>query len=260
MNETPRSPPIGPEALMAYADGELGAAESAALEQALATDPALRERVQRLRAQRARLQQAFGPELDEPVPERLSTILRGGPAAQARPALQAVAPEPTAVRAPQASAANAPHWMRWGGMAACLVAGVLLGQRLGGPGGVGEAALAFEGGRAVAGTPLQRALDTQLASEGAATASVAVQLSYLDRQGRYCRSFSLAATAGLACHEAGGWRVEQLVASEPAAGGALRQAASALPPALLEAAERAMAGSPLDAAAERRARDAGWRR
>ena len=53
--------------LMAYADGELSASDSAEVEAA---------RVDRYRAQRARLQAAFGPTLDEPVPARLLAAAR----------------------------------------------------------------------------------------------------------------------------------------------------------------------------------------
>ena len=73
------------QTLSAYADGELDAATGAALEAAMATDPELARRVERQRALRARVQDAFAPVLAEPVPERLLARLRSAPAVERGP-------------------------------------------------------------------------------------------------------------------------------------------------------------------------------
>lgn len=54
--------------------------------------------------------------------------------------------------------------------------------------------------------------------------------------------------------------MQSLAAVEAAPAGAMRQAASALPPAVLQAIDARIAGDPLDAARKRQARDRGWRR
>jgi len=103
-----------------------------------------------------------------------------------------------------------------------------------------------------------RALTTQLASEPQAQAAVAVQLTFADKTGRVCRTFSTDATAGLACREADRWAVQQIVALKQTPQGAMRQAASALPRELLEAVDRRIDGAAFDAAREQQARDRAW--
>jgi hypothetical protein len=110
----------------------------------------------------------------------------------------------------------------------------------------------------VAQGELAHALDTQLASAQASGAATRIGVSFAAADGRFCRTFDSAAVAGLACHGDAGW---QLMLTAPGAGPAaseLRQAASG-DPHVLATAQELMAGEPLDAAAERRARDSGWR-
>ena len=64
------------EQLMAYADGELAGAERAAVETAIATDPALAARVESYRAGRRLLKQRFAAVAGEPVPQRLLDLLQ----------------------------------------------------------------------------------------------------------------------------------------------------------------------------------------
>jgi hypothetical protein len=89
---------------------------------------------------------------------------------------------------------------------------------------------------------------------------VAVQLSFVDQGGSYCRTFSTAAVAGLACRQRGQWVLQNLAATEAAPAGAVRQAASELPRAVLDAVDRRIAGDALDANRERQARERGWQR
>lgn len=189
-----------------------------------------------LKAERARMAAAFDDVLKEPVPDRLKTLL-------AEPAAEVV--DLGAVRAQRRGMSN---WMAWGGMAATLVMGTLIGTRLTSSG---------SDERLLASGAIAQALDRQLAS--APTGAVAVQISFKAKDGRWCRSFSTNASAGLACREAdGAWALQQVVAAS-ISGGEMRQASSSLPPSVLAAIDTAMAGEALNAEQEKAARDAGWR-
>jgi hypothetical protein len=237
------------QTLMAFVDGELDAERAAAIERALAADAALSARVAVLRAQRRRVEAAFAPVLDEPMPDRLSGLLRGeAPAADGATVVPLA--QARAARERRGNSAVAWGWAQWGGMAASVLIGLLLGLQFSGRGS--------DDGIAVGA--VEHALSTQLASAAVAAPAVAVQLSFVDRDGAYCRTFSTAAVAGLACRADGSWAVHSVAAAASAPDGALRQAAAALPRAVLEAVDQRIAGNALDAAAERQARDGGWRR
>lgn len=237
---------IDDKKLIALADGELEPGERAEVERAVAADPALRERFEAHRRVRAQLSAAFDPVLDEPVPAHLRQIL--------------ALPEEEA--APAAAAANvvsfqekrAARWSvrEWGAMAASLAAGLVIAfgvSRMNAP------MIATTADGMSARGALARALDVQLAAD--ADSAVRIGLSFRDQDGEYCRTFELTThdTAGLACHDGEAWRVQMTAAHE--SGGELRQAGGAAE--VLAAVEARIAGEPLDAEAETRARDAGWR-
>lgn len=269
------------DAVMAYVDGELDAPARARFEAALAADPTLQDAVQRERQLRQVLSAAYDPVLNEPMP----AALRAAVAAKPLPASAQLHDLAAARAARQPPVSSAPQrtwaWPEWGALAACLVVGLALGLVLNLKpaldGGADRLALA----RAADGTlraqgSLDRQLTQALASEPATepgsqpAANVAVGLSFLAQDGRYCRSFALAGaapTAGLACRTADGWVVQALMPAQPAASAAstvssagFRMAATALPPALLDLVDTLRAADTLDAAAERAARDRGWRR
>ena len=75
------NPTITDDTLMAYADGELDTASRTQVDEAIARDPALAERLRQHQAMRTRVKRAFDSELDEPVPERLRSALNAPPAA-----------------------------------------------------------------------------------------------------------------------------------------------------------------------------------
>ena len=144
-------------------------------------------------------------------------------------------------------------------LAGALLLGVLIGLQFSGT--AADPAMALHEGQLVAGGRLAQALSSQLAGDPpAGGAPVAVQLSFVDKGGSYCRTFSTAALSGLACQQAGQWAVQTLVTAEQVPGGVMRQATTALPPAVLEAVDQRIAGAALDAGRERQARDSGWRR
>lgn len=243
--------------LMAYVDGELDAALAARVEAAIAADPALAERVERHRALRARLGDAYARVLDEPVPERLRAVL-GTASTGAAPQVSSLHLAPTSSRRTR------PRWSarEWTAMAASLLLGVLLARGLPLPQqeASSDSALVDAAMRARGG--LAQALDQALAGEPAA-ARVAVGLSFRARDGGYCRSFRIADArplAGLACRGDGDtWRVTTLAEAGPAAGDGLRQASTALPASVLADVDARIEGDPLDAGQERAARDARWR-
>jgi hypothetical protein len=139
--------------------------------------------------------------------------------------------------------------VHWGAIAASLALGLTIGLRPWMP----AEPVAVSGGALVAAGPLAAALDTQLASNQPAEAPVRIGLSFRDRSGRYCRSFESGAVDGIGCRTGGDWRLEHTAPGS--AGTAYRQASSG---SLAVAAADMMAGDPLDAAAERAARDRGW--
>lgn len=239
------------ETLMAFADGELDPEQRSEIERALATDAVLRRHVMMMKVQRDRLAAAFAPVLDEPMPDRLSRLLQ---VPSAPPAVVNL----NVVRAQRERGRRIPSWAQWGGMAAGVLLGMLLGMQF--DRAAADPAIGLRDGQLVAGGAVGQALSTQLASEPAAGAPVAVQLSFVDKGGNYCRTFSTGAVAGLACQTAGRWIVQDLASAETAPAGQVRQAATALPQAVLDAVDRRIAGSALDAARERRARERGWRR
>ena len=248
--------------LMAYADGELEPASRDELERALAGDASLRERVAALQAQRERVHAAYAPVLDEPMPDRLSALLEV-PAPLPVPAPTPARAAAGVVSLDAARAARSPRralssWAQWGGMAASVVLGVLIGTNL--TRGGADPSIAVQNGQLVAGGAIGQALSTQLASEPVAGAPVAVQLSFVDKAGSFCRSFSTDAVAGVACRQGEAWAVQTLVAAERQPTGAMRQAASPLPRAVLDAVDQRIDGAALDARREKQARDRGWQR
>ncbi|MED5621437.1 NepR family anti-sigma factor [Ideonella sp. BN130291] len=194
-----------------------------------------------------RLRAAYDPVLDEPVPDRLLAALQ-------RPAT------PKVVDLAAAREQRAPRrlggWPTWMGMAASVALGVFVGQRLL-PAAAQPAMVAAEGGRWVATAQLAESLDTRTAQQ-AAGAPVQLGVSFLAKDGGYCRSFSLPADAmaGLACRRGAQWELQVLARAE-AAGGTFRQAGSAMPPAVLQAIDQRVA-TPLDAAGEQQAMQRRW--
>lgn len=219
--------------LMAYLDGELDAPERAAFERELAADAGLTAELDRQKRLRERLSFAYDPVLSEPVPAGLLAT---------------------------ASAVNdrgSGHLGvgRWAAMAASLLVGLGIGlfaMRPQGP-------LTEQGGVLVARGSLAQALTNQLASDAGATK---VSLSFRTADGRFCRIFESAPAklAGVACREDDHWVARALSAWAPATQTAYRTAGSQTPPAVLAAVDEMIAGQPLDAAAEARARATGWKR
>jgi hypothetical protein len=190
---------------------------------------------------------AYEDELREPVPQRLSSLLTA-------PKVVDLARR-REERAPKRFAALT--WMQLGGVAAGVLVGIALGWQFAKPAPPGDALVAERSGELVAGATLARALDKQLAADAG---EVAVQLTFVDHEGRYCRTFTAAQLAGLACRDGSRWSVVAAARGGKPAQPEMRQAASALPRPVLDAVDARIAGAALDAAKERQARDGGWTR
>lgn len=248
----------GDERILAYVDGELDPAGAALVEAAIAADPAVADAVARARRLRAQLRDAFDPVLDEPVPAHLLALARGAGSTAAAPA-PGPAPGGGATVHPLPRPARR-RWAlpEWTAMAAALVLGIAVSQLAMAP---PAGPLVSESGRLVADGVLAESLQSQL---GADTGDgLRIGLSFRDRDGAFCRAFRVGGErdlAGLACRAPDGrWQVPVVVSVAPVDGGALRQASTALPEAVLAELDARIDGEPLDADQEREARDAGWR-
>lgn len=249
---------LSEERLLAYVDRQLPADEAAQVEAALPSNLQAAQFVQRQRALQQRLQAAFAPVIDEPMPERLLAATRGPAAAPVVDLAAERARRQVAAEMPRRRAA----WPAWMGMAASLLLGLVLGQRLLAP-SQESSLLGSTSAGLVAKADLAQALSTRSAAQQRAGDPVQVGLSFVAKRGDYCRSFALVreAMAGLACRRGDAWQVQMLAKAEGAASaGAYRQAATALPPAVLQAIDAQIDGVPLDAAAEAAALQRGWQR
>lgn len=232
---------IDAETLMAYADGELSPLEAKRVERAMADDPSLRAKIDQHRRLRAMLANGFAPMLDAPVPDRLTALLQPTPVidlAQAR-----------------AARTRSALWRR-AGWGAAIAATLVMGIMIGGFGRNGP--VKMEGGAMLASGSLAQALDTQLASAQDPGGSVRLLVTFRDRQGRLCRSFTGAALSGIACRDGSAWRLRETRGGSGVAGTEFRQAGSA-DAQLMADAQAMMAGDPLNAADEAAAQAKGWR-
>jgi hypothetical protein len=238
------------EVLMAYADGELDAKTRSQVQEAIATDPDVARRVSAHTALRASVRAGFDKVLDEPIPERLVTAARASRKADSR-----------VVALRGKSAARWRAWPQWASMAASFVLGALVWQlgtrHTSGP-------LLERNGQVFASGALAQALTSRLASDRSAQSEVQVGVSFRSKSGNYCRTFQLqdeSVLAGLACRADEKWKLEILARGEPSSqsSSGYRQAASALPPAVIQAVNESMSGEPLDARAEAAARAKQWK-
>ena len=244
------------ELLLAYADGELDAETAARVRASIEADPLLVARLSQQLQLRNRVGSAYRDIIDEAVPDRLLQALQPSVATAATEL--SAAREARSQRAPPGVQRPASSWARWGGMAASLVLGLSIGLML----QIGKSTAPFEStapGLLATGA-IAEALSSQLASEPATGSSIRLQVSFLDHAGRYCRTFTTAALAGLACRDGAAWTLQTLLAVEAGAGSEMRQAGTPLPAALLKLVDARMRGHALDATSERAARQRNWQR
>ncbi len=247
------------ETLMAFADGELDEAMRREVEQAMRQDPALAARVRQLQALRANVFIAFAGTLEEEVPQRLQAAARTSKVVHLSNVRQLRTLPPPNAPAPEKRGWS---WPEWGALAATLVMGVIAGglgsQELGGA--QQFASFDAKAGSLTAEGRLDEALSQQLASAGSDADFVRLGVSFVAKDGSYCRSFMLPKTAGLACRSGDQWRIPVMANSAPGAAGTYRQASNAMPSAVLDAIDERITGAPLDANAEKVAQMQGWKR
>lgn len=223
--------------MMAYVDGELSSSDMEAFEVRLARDPLLRQAVEQERLLRRKFAETYDAALTEELPPRLVRLL-DPPASRVLP-FRRPGPAPARWR-----------WQQLTAMAASLALVVLVTVELSSP---GEDAAA---GYSIAGATAE-ALDVQLASVQDPAAPVQIGVSFLDPEGRPCRTFEVSEGAGLACRSGGEWQLERFVTGGASPAAEYRRAGSAAAEIMREVQEL-VAGEPMSAEQERRARDAGW--
>lgn len=241
------------EMLIAFADGELDPKERETVMRAVAADPELGRKLAAHQRLRMTLSGHFEPLAEEPVPDRLKALL-----VQKRASEDDNVVSLAAVREGRKGKVESegrrgwrPGWGNFAAIAATLVLGLAVGRSMndGSPVGV-------SGGGMVARGELARVLDTRLASAQDSDADNRIGLTFRSKEGEICRTFDGAAIAGLACREAGRWRLEQLLPGT-SAGSDYRQA-SAADPRIAASVQGMIAGAPFDAQAEKAALEERW--
>jgi anti-sigma factor RsiW len=242
---------LSDETLMAYVDGELDDSARSQVEVAIAEDPQVARSVAKYQALRGRLRSSFATVLDEPVPQRLVSLVRPAASGPGQPQVLQFRRKPAIQR----------QWLQWGSLAASFVLGALVWQFAGrqylsGP-------ITEIHGQLVASGALAQALTGQLAGQQDASAATQIGISFRSKRGDYCRTFQLrdaTGAAGLACRQNNQWAVQVLAHTDAPMQlpNQYRQAASSVPPIVLRAVEDSIAGEPLDSLAETQARAAGW--
>jgi hypothetical protein len=230
---------IEDEEFFAWLDGELDDEASARVAAEVAASPELSARADEHRGLGAGLRAAFDPVMAE---------------ASVPPQFEAA---PVIGLGARAARGRSRGWFgvpQWAAMAATLALGLIVGNMVGGS---SSGPVQNRDGRLIAATSLDQALDNQLASAGVSN-GVRVGLTYRDRQGSICRSFSDGAASGLACREAEDWRIRGLFQGAEGQAGDYRMAAGE-DPRLATLIDETIAGEPFDAATEKAAMEKGWR-
>jgi hypothetical protein len=241
---------ISDEMLMAYLDNELPADERARVDAALMADADLRARLERQAHVHVMLDKAFGPLVNDPVPERFVDLVRNTPVSWRWRLSRAFA-------GLSGGAETRGFVPRFAPAMALLVVGLGVGfffARMT-PGHDGGGPLAARGS-------LAQALETQLASDDVLNGP-RVGVTFRSKDGAVCRTFDMRAEranrAGVACRDSDGWAIAALAAAEARTGSAYETASAGMPAAVRDAVAAMIGGEALDAEAERRARDGGWR-
>ncbi|MBA4306754.1 MAG: anti-sigma factor [Sphingopyxis sp.] len=226
-----------PTTIAAFVDGELDDLTARRIERAAETDAALAAEITRHRALTARLAEHYAPICDEPIPDRLRSLLGD---------VTGVDTSLADRRETRRARFSTPHWFA---IAASLVLGLTIGLRPWIP----AADVQTDNGALIAAGSLAKALETQLASNQPSDAAVRIGVSFEDKAGRYCRSFESARLDGIGCRDGERWRLERTLMGQR--NGDYRQATSG---ELAAAAAAMMRRDALDARGERAARNAGW--
>jgi hypothetical protein len=230
------------EKFFAWLDGELDGAEAAEMAARVDSDPELAALAEQHRAMQACMKSVFDAVEDAPVPEQLLGATKSNVVNLA---------ERRERRLQSSRFGGLPQWAM---IAATLVLGVFLGTLLPGQ---SDTPVQLRDGHMYAASILDRALDSELAS-GPSGGPIRIGLTFRDSGGAICRSFTGTAATGLACRDAGRWRVRGLFPAGEGQSGDYRMAAG-MDPNLAALVGSTMVGEPMDAAQEQAARKRGWR-
>lgn len=238
--------------LIAYINGELAEPGRAAVERAERADPVLAARIAQHRARRGRVMGVSANGHDGS-----SQAQRHVPPGGAK-VVHLDALRPGRVASPPQSSREAwtgRHWIAISGaLAAGLLGGALGWRTLGDDPGL--VTLVESEGALVARGKLMTALSEQLASPGPSKTGVRIGMTFVAKDGAYCRSFVVDTTAGLACRSGARWTIPVLAEGQA---GAAYLDGSVLPQAVLDAIEQRSTGATLDPVAERAAQQRGWK-
>jgi hypothetical protein len=244
---------VSPETLAAYVDGELDPIETARVEAALEQDPGLAEQLSQHMMLSTRLSAAFDPVLAEPLPERLVAAAQApGARSQQAGARRRTGQDGRRPFVTIGFQGPRPTWRGWAAMAACLVVGLSAGVFL--PHGQPSVL----NGDMTAHGVLASALTNNLTADP--QQAIHIGLTFRRADGDVCRTFDMAGNglAGVACRTENGWKVQVAVPSQTVATSDYRTASS-MPGPVASAVEAMISGEPFDAAAEKAARDHGWK-
>lgn len=253
------------ELLSALIDGELGAAEAAALEARLAAEPELARRLAALREADSALRGAYGPLADAPADPRLTALIQGHRGTPAGP------------RQAQEAAANVVPLRRrsrtfW--VPSSIAAGIALAVGLGLGLSIGQRDKLSDTERLLAsGAPIGPGRDLYDVIESvpsrqsatlAGNLAATPRLTFRTADGGYCREVALSSalrqTTFVACRESTDWRLEavmQVRGPESGTGDGFVPASG--PAAALDTVvDGLIAGEPLGADAEREAIASAW--
>lgn len=229
------------ETLMAFADGELEEARSLALEEALAHDEALAQRLAVFLDSRRLVGDTLKPLIDEPVPEALRASVH-------RMAEEARRQTPSQDSIVPFRPKRQPATWRWlMPIAASLVAVVagVVGFSL------GRMAPSTPGVGAEIATALDREASGRDVTLAASNLVLRVVASFRDERGELCREYELkqpeSSTLTIACRQNGGWAT-RLALTTPRADGYVPASSQETIDAYLSSIE---AGAPLSPEEER---------
>lgn len=245
--------------LIAYIQGELAEPARAAVERAMNADPVLAARIAQHRresgersAGRSHLfSVSNGHDGRHQQRSRSSDGAKVVHLDAVRPGRTLPPPPPPQAEKP---GLRPRHWLAIGAALVAGAAGGVLGWQELRP-DPGLVMLEASDGVLVARGRLVEALGGQLASPGPTETGVRIGVTFVSKDGSYCRSFVVDTTAGLACRGDGRWTIPVL--ARPQAGTAWLDGNS-LPPSVQAAINARIVGATLDPAAERAAQQRGW--
>lgn len=244
------------ERLSAYIDGELDQGEASCLERRLAAEPALAQRLEQLRAADRSARRAYRAIDEVPMPDAVLALLeqhdvgRSGETPAAKVIPMPLRGPRRFLQMPVAIAASV-----------ALVAGFLVHDLIS-----RDSALGLTG-TVARNSDLDRLLETGVSGDSLSLPGDGegrIVLTFRASEGDWCRQFRLRtdgrAMQGLACRDAGGWRVGTASFTTPgAAGGAYGQAAGDVPaPLQLAVRDRLGDGELLEPDEEKQIISNGW--